>query len=127
MIRYDKCTLCNEIDNINRYGVKEVNYLPMDEKNVFSRPVDGRSFLETKILENLKNNCDRENINVFSMNIEEMSLHFGFHQYEIVAALCKLEEKGFIINEIIHGKLDLLESGFLHVVLKVECVFFYFE
>ena len=95
----------------------------MDEKNVFSRPVDGRSFLETKILENLKNNCDRENMNVFAIDVQEASVHFWYHQYELVAALCKLEEQGFIKNKIIHGELDLLDSGFLHVVIKVECLF----
>jgi len=125
MTRYDKCKLCNAIDEVDRYGVREINYLPMEEKNVFSRPIDGRSLLETKILENLKNNCDRENRNVFAINIEEAELHFDCHQYDVIAVLCKLEEKGFIQNEIIHGELDLLESGFLHVVIKVECLFFY--
>lgn len=123
MVRYDKCKLCNDIEDRERYGIMEINYLPMDEKNIFSRPVDGRSHLETKLLENLKNNCDRENTHVFALNVEEAQLHFDCSQYDVVSALCKMEECGFVKNKIIHGELDLLETGFLHVVFEVECLF----
>lgn len=45
------------------------------------------------------------------------------HIYEIIEALCRLEERGILNTRIIHGKLDMLNTGFLHVAFEIDFIF----
>ena len=134
LARFDKCTMCNSEGS---FSWEEVLYYYPKIKSVIKETNISLTFQESIIYSLHQERVDELNEKdhpewMFTFipqsfcdaMVDKRGLEI--HQYEVIAAICGLMEKGIINTRIIHGKLDMLDTGFLHVVLEIECLFFYF-
>lgn len=133
LARFDKCKKCD----MNYFGYPNVIYhLPKireyNEVGVKFSLTKMESIIYSLLCERLEELPDyKEGKLIFTPELlyYELDSSEGFainNQFQILSAILSLAEKGIIFFDIIHGKVDMMEEGFLHAVFEIECNFLNF-